>query len=260
VRPSEATPAEALFVESLPILERVVAGFGRRYGMSADETADMASSIKLRIVEDDYAVFHKFRGESALATYLTVALTMMAREYCVQQRGRWRPSAAAQREGAAAVELESLVHRKGYPMREAAEVIRSHGTEISDGDLGTLLRRLPRREPLRPIEVGAESLDAQPGGGSAEEGVLTEESAQRRASVETVLAATMAELPLEDRLLLKLRFWHEASIADASRIHGVQQRPLYRRLEKLLEDLRRRLDREGITNEAVREMTGGSAS
>jgi hypothetical protein len=48
---------EALFVENLPVIERAAANLGRRYGMSADDVADLASHIKLRIVEDDYAVF-----------------------------------------------------------------------------------------------------------------------------------------------------------------------------------------------------------
>src|SRR5688572_18303904 len=121
----EDTNAEQLFLESLPILERVVRGFARRYGMSGEAAADLESAIKLRIIEDGYAIFRRFRGESSLSTYLTVAITMLAREHHVQEHGRWRPSAAAVRHGPVAVGLETLVHQKGYALSEAGEVLRS---------------------------------------------------------------------------------------------------------------------------------------
>ena len=144
----EASRFEALFVENLPQLDRIVAGFARRHGLTADAAAELGSSIKLRIVEEQYAVFRKFRGESSLSTYLTVVVTMLAREHRVKEQGRWRPSAAAQRHGKVATELETLVHRRGYALPEAGEMLRTRGhTTLSDRELGDLLGRLPRREP-----------------------------------------------------------------------------------------------------------------
>lgn len=248
---------DRIFVEHLPVLDRVVANLGRRYGMSADEVEELSSTIKMRIVESDYAVFRKFRGESSLPTYLTVVITMMAREERIAQRGRWRPSAAAQRIGPVGIGLETLVHQKGYGLAEAGEVMRSRGeTTLSDRELGDLLRQLPRRAPMRPVEVGAEPLRAQPASEDAEGAVAGEETSTRLAGVQRALGQSLAALPLEDRLLLKLRFWQEASIADAARILGVEQRPLYRRLERILNDLRGRLAAEGVTSEQVREMIG----
>ena len=258
---NDPNPYEAQLVENLPLIERIVGALARRYGMGVDDAAELSSAIKLRIVEDDYAVFRKFRGESALSTYLTVVIAMMAREHRVAERGRWRPSAASQRIGPVAVKLETLVAQKGYALAEAGEIMRSRGeTTLSDRQLGDLLRQLPRRAPLRPVEVGAEPLHAAPAGDDAEARVLTAEASARRASVEKLLEETLATLPLEDRLLLKLRFWQEASIADAARILGVEQRPLYRRIEKLMNDLRARLAGAGITLDQVRELIGESAS
>lgn len=253
----EAPNFEAMFVQHLPVLERVVATFGRRYGMTSEEVAEVTSSVKLRMIEDDYAVFRKYRGESSLPTYLTVAVTMMAREIRVQEKGRWRPSAAAQRHGPVAIHLEGLVHQKGYPLDEAGAVMRSRGiTDLSDRHLGDLLRQLPRREPLRPVAVGAEPLRGALADTTADETVLSQERGATRNSVEQSLDSALRSFSLEDRLLLKLRFWQEASIADAARILGVDQRPLYRRIEKLLGQLRDRLTSEGVTIEQVRDMIG----
>src|SRR3954469_25847882 len=112
----EVSHLEAQFVDNLPCIERAVASFARRYGMSHDEVADLSSSIKLRIVEDRYEVFRRFRGESSLSTYLTVVVTMSAREYRVAEKGRWRPSAEAQRRGPVAVRLETLASQKGHSL------------------------------------------------------------------------------------------------------------------------------------------------
>lgn len=221
--------------------------------MSADEVADLSSSVKLRIVEGKYEVFRKFRGESSLATYLTVVVTMLAREYRVQEKGRWRPSAEAKRRGPEAVMLETLSQQKGLSLGEAGAVMRSRGdTTLSDRQLGELLRALPRRAPLRPLRTGTDALDAMPAYDSADALVLAGESAKLKASVTQTLESSLASLSVEDRLLLKLRFWQDASIADAARILGVEQRPLYRRIEKLLGDLRKRLASEGLTPEDLR--------
>jgi RNA polymerase sigma factor for flagellar operon FliA len=257
----EAPSYETQFIECLPLVDRIVAGLGRRHGMSAGEVEEMSSDIKARIVVDEYAIFRKFRGESSLSTYLTVVIAMMAREHRVAARGRWRPSAAAARLGHEAVELETLVHRKGHALAEAAQVMRSRGaTTLSDRQLGKLMRQLPRRAPLRPVEVGEGPLAAVTGTDDSASLVASEESSANRANVQGVLERTLAGLSLEDRLLLKLRFWQDASIADAARILGVDQRPLYRRLEKLTRDLRVRLASSGITAEQVRDLIGDTAT
>jgi RNA polymerase sigma factor (sigma-70 family) len=251
-----AQSLEALFVENLPVLERAVASFGRRYGMSADEIADLASSIKLRIVEDGYAVLARFRGESSLSTYLTVVVTMFAREHQVAERGRWRPSAEALRRGSVAVRLETLIYQKGHSLVEAAAVMRSRGdTVLTDSQLGDLLRQLPRRGPMRPLAVSEDALAITPAPDSA----ATREAGEARAGIERVLEECLGGLALEDRLLLKLRFWQQASIADSARILGVEQRPLYRRLEKLLHDLKSRLATAGVNADDIREFLSEAA-
>lgn len=40
--------------------------------LSADDRDDLCSDVFLRIVHDDFAVLRRFRGQSSLATYLTV--------------------------------------------------------------------------------------------------------------------------------------------------------------------------------------------
>lgn len=49
--------------------------------LSAADVEDLAAEVFLAIVDDDYAVLRRFKGESALPTYLTV----VARRVCVRE-------------------------------------------------------------------------------------------------------------------------------------------------------------------------------
>jgi len=108
--------SEAQFLEHLPRIEKTIGALARRHGFRDAEAADLASWIKLRLIEDDYAVIQKFRGESSITTYLTVVIATLVQDYKVQLWGRWRPSAAALRKGRVAIKLESLVYRQGYQL------------------------------------------------------------------------------------------------------------------------------------------------
>lgn len=246
---------EALFVEHLPLIDRIAASLARRQGMSGDEPADLASWVKLKLVENDYAVLRKFRGESSLGTYLTVVIAMLVRDYRVQRWGRWRPSAVARRHGAVAVRLETLVRRDGFRLHQAGEMLRTAGTTTqSDRELATLLARLPARTPLRPVEVGAEPLAEVEASASADWRVEAETIEDDRRLVRGELEALTQQLSLEDRMILRLRFWEDQSIADIARALQLEQKPLYRRLERLLALLRQRLEVAGVSAERLQAL------
>ena len=94
---AERQELERLFVDNLPVIDRLLRAVCRRHGVGADDANDFSSWARLRFIERDYAVLAKFRGESAIGTYLTVVIAMLFRDYCVQRRGRWRPSTEARR-------------------------------------------------------------------------------------------------------------------------------------------------------------------
>lgn len=245
--------SEALFLEHLPRIEKTIGVLSRRQGFRDAEAADLASWIKLRLIEDDYAIFRKFRGESAITTYLTVVIATLIQDYKIQRWGRWRPSAAALRKGTVAVRLEALVYRHGYQLAEAGELLRSRGeTDLNDRELAALLTEFPRRGPPRPREVGSEAVEASAGQSTAEDIVEEGEAARERQTVETALRAAMDNLAPEDRCVLTLRFWQDMSIADVARVLNVPQKPLYRKLERAFGELRQELIKRGISSERTR--------
>lgn len=250
--------SETSFLEHLPRIEKTIGALARRHGFRDADAADLASWVKLRLIEDDYAIFRKFRGESSITTYLTVVIATLIQDYKVQLWGRWRPSAAALRKGRVAVRLEALVYRHGYQLSYAAEVMRSRGeTDLSDRELAALLADLPRRGPPRPREVGDETVDLRPGAASAEDFVEQGAAAEERHVVESALRAAMGRMPPEDQCILTMRFWQDMSVADVARALQLPQKPLYKRLDRAFGELRRELIKHGISSERARTLVGG---
>lgn len=253
----ERQKAEALFLANLEWIERSAASLCRRYGLGTDEAEDVCSWVKLKIIEDDYAPVRKFRGDSSIRTYLVVVVASLFRDYRAGHWGRWRPSAAALRAGALAVRLETLVYRDGCTLDQAARTLRQSGaTALPDGELARMLGELPVRGPLRPYEAGEAPLAGVSDDSSAEESVATGEAEHARTTVFAALNRVLVGLPDEDRLILRLQYWKGLSVADVARALELPQKPLYRRIEGILKQLRRGLLAEGVQPEQMREFLG----
>jgi RNA polymerase sigma factor for flagellar operon FliA len=253
----ERQKAEALFLANLEWIERSAASLCRRYGLAGDEAEDVCSWVKLRLIEDDYAPLRKFREESSIRTYLVVVVSSLFRDYRAGHWGRWRPSAAALRAGNLAVRLETLVYRDGCTLDQAARTLRAAGdVKLTDGELARLLAGLPVRGPLRPYEAGEAPLEAVAAASSAEERVAEGEADRTRGAVFGALERVMARLPEEDRLIIQLIYWQGLSVADVARVRSLPQKPLYRRIDRILVQLRRELQVEGVQPEQMRDILG----
>ncbi len=246
---------EAIFVENLAHIHKVAAVAARQSGLHGDDAEDFASWVKIRLMEDDYAVIRKFRGEAAIRTYLTTVVVRMVSAYSRELRGRWRPSAAAERLGPPADELEKLVHRDGYSLTQAGEKLRTEGrTALSNRELAELLAQLPQRQPLRPTEVSSESLlDEAEGSSRADERVAAAEARAARGELLARVGRALEHLTPEERMIVRLHFQENYSVADVARALRLDQKPLYRRIPKLKERLRELLEREGVSGPVVRD-------
>jgi RNA polymerase sigma factor for flagellar operon FliA len=65
--------------------------------------------------------------------------------------------------------------------------------------------------------------------------------------METVLSQALSRLEAADRLIVRMRYWQDMSIADIARALGLPQKPLYRRIERALAAVRRHLERAGVS-------------
>lgn len=239
---------EALFLEHLGWIDKVAALACSRGGVSDAEAEDFAARVKTELMADDYAVIRRFRGDSTFKTYLASVVTRRFHDATRERLGRWRPSAAAVKLGPPAPELEELVHRDGYGLEQAGEKLRTAGrTTLSDVQLARLLASLPARAPLRPVEVaGDPALLSAEGPSRADEELDAAETGARRGELMGALARVLGELDSEDRLIVEMHFRDGTTLADVARALRIEQKPLYRRVERLRARLRESLEREGV--------------
>jgi RNA polymerase sigma factor (sigma-70 family) len=245
--------AEALFLEHLGWINTVASMACAQHGVWGAEAEDFTSWMRLKLMEDDYAALRRFRGDSSVKTYLASVVARSFFSYVRTHRGEWRPSAAAERLGPPAVDLERLVHRDGYTVQQAGEVLRTAGrTTLSDVALARLLAGLPDRPPLRPVELQANAaLDATEGDSRADERVVAAESEARSARVAEALERALGELEPEDRLIARMHFGEGRTLAHVARALGLEQKPLYRRVQRLRTRLRTLLEAAGLREDDV---------
>lgn len=248
-------PPDQIFLAHLAHIERAAEHFARKAGFSREEIEDFVSHVKCKLIEDDYSILRKFQGKSSVKTYLTVVIQRMFQDHLNHIWGKWRPSAEAERLGPLAVLLDRLLHRDGYSLDEAYEILRTnHHIEISLHELAALASKLPRRNPPRRME-GEETLEDRPDEGldPAEQAIAKEKRA-RRQEILGFLKEAVARLSAEDALLVRMstRF----KVSEIARNLHLEQKPLYRRLDKILKALREDLERRGVRPEEIEEILG----
>lgn len=248
-----------LFAANLPLVDRVIAGVCRRAGLRAADAEDFASTVKIALIENDYAILRAYKGRSSLGTFLTVVVQRLLSRERSRMWGRWHPSAEAERLGDAAVLLEKLLTRDGRSLEEAIPLVRAVDPSLARESVRDLATRLPQRT-VRPRLVPLPEETDVASTEEADARVSEAESRSMSALAAAVVRRTLESLPLEDRMLIRFRFGAEMSIADASRLLGVPQRPLYRRIETLLAMLREALERAGVGATEVSDVISAAAA
>jgi RNA polymerase sigma factor (sigma-70 family) len=250
--------SEKLFLEHLGWIDRVATMACSKAGMWGAEAEDFAGWIRVKLMEDEYAAIQKFRGEATPKTFLATVVSRQLQEYRRQRGGRWRRSAAAERLGPPAGDLETLVYREGYTLEQAGHKLRTAGrTTLSDTELARLLDKLPRRAPLRPVQVqGDAALSTAEGDQRADERIAAEEAEAQRERLMAALGRAMERLGPEDRMIVRMHFADGLTLAAVARALNLEQKPLYRRIEKLRAVLRESLEGEGVHGSDVRGLLG----
>jgi RNA polymerase sigma factor (sigma-70 family) len=242
----------------LPAINAIVGFIGRRYHLRTDELEEFRSTVQVKLIEDDYAVLRKFRGESSLKTYLTTVIQRIFLDERVRAWGRWRPSAIARRRGPIAILFEQLVVRDHRPFDEACAVIeRERDVAVDRRALAELYEQLPVRTRPRAVD-SEEALTNAVASGSPEDGVLDTERAAAAARTADALRRALAGLAPQDRLIVKLRFEDGLSVAQIARATSDDQKLLYRRFDRVARDLRVALEAEGVDGQVVMDALGNA--
>ena len=243
---AESSAYEAEFLKHLSLVDGIAGFVCQRHKLTGSEADDFRSEVRLRLMDRDYEVFRRFQQRSSLRTYLTIVIQRIYLDYRNRLWGKWRPSAEARRLGPLAIRLETLVSRDGLSFDQACEILRTNeGVMATESDLAEMAIRLPLRQ--RRTIVGEEALEGVPSARAFDDRVLSKERQDAARRVTSALAGAVTSLGDQDRLILRLKFQEGLGVADISRALHLEQKPLYRRFDLLMQTLREALEAAGIS-------------
>ncbi|MEA2326545.1 MAG: hypothetical protein QOE68_1504 [Thermoanaerobaculia bacterium] len=250
--PVKPIDAEEVFLTNLCLIDKAIGYVCHRNRISRDEEEEFGSHVKFKLIESNYAIIRKFEGRSAFTTYMTTVIQRMFFQYRVQMWGKWRPSAQARRLGDKGVTLERLLTRDGYAYSEAVAVLTAGETPAFTADeIEAIYVRLPIRQP-RPVLVAA--VETADNGPSVEPSLFSGERAVIARHTAATIDAAIATMESEDQVILRLRFWNARTIPQIARSLRLDEKKLYKRINKLLAQLKFTLERAGVVAADAREL------
>jgi RNA polymerase sigma factor (sigma-70 family) len=223
--------------ERFDTLSRVIRDVIRARRLSPEDADDLTQYIHLKLLERNYAVFERFSGRSSLRTYLTVVVNRLRIDWQRAARGKWHPSARARRLGPAAVDLDRLMYRDG--MTQAEAIMTAQASGIPAGELARIEGQLTPRIPRRFVSDAV--LDSIPGAGF-DDPIERDQRLQGEAATRRELHAALRAFTADERRLIVARYVERQSVSALARELGVDRKLLYRRCDRLLRSLRRRLE------------------
>jgi RNA polymerase sigma factor (sigma-70 family) len=239
--------SDDLYLLHRSAIEQAIRAVCRRQHLLPVDAEDFASVVRLHLIDRDFAVLRQFEGRSSIGTYLLTVITHLGQDWRNARWGRWRPSAEARRQGPLGMQLERLMHRDGLTFDEACETLRTNfRVAESRAALEAMASAFPARSGRRfvPDDQLAETAAAGPG---PDDLFDLGEAAKGAGDVVAMLTTVIAALPAQDALILKLRFKDGLRLAEVARALHLDEKQLYRRVPRLLAQLRTELESRGLT-------------
>jgi len=246
--------AEDLFLSNLALIERIAGSVCHRNHVNPAEAEEFASHVKLKLIEANYAIVRKFEGRSSFSTYLTTVITRMYFQYRVQLWGKWRPSAEARRLGDKGVTLERMLTRDGYTLAEAVEVLTTGSARYTRAEIERLYARLPTRYPRIVLVSGPSVPESEMPQVDPDERLLYPERGRVARAAGAVVDAAIGRFTAEDQVILRMRFSNTRKVSEIARALSLDQKKIYKRIDRMLSVMRRALERAGISRTEIDDL------
>lgn len=220
----------------------------RSHRLAPDAADEFCSWARVKLLDHDQAILRKFQQRSQLRTFLITVVQRLFLDWRNAEWGKWRPTADARRVGAVAIELERLVTRDQFTFGEAVQTLVTRGKATAD-ECEAAWVQLPRRPRRR--RVGEDDLSSVASNARASDHVEDDEARRSSLRLAEALEWAVRALPAADQVMLQMRYWSGFTVARIALMSGENQKALYRRFERLSAQLRRELEAQGVSAEAV---------
>jgi RNA polymerase sigma factor (sigma-70 family) len=236
--PTASTEPQALLIECLAVVDDVTDYVCRRRRLNADESEEFAGHVRLKLFEDHCSILRKFRKDCSLRTYLQIVIERLLLDFRIAQWGRWRPSVPAKRHGSVGVLLDRLMTRDGLTFDEAFTLLQTnYQVETNRDELYAISVQLPVRPLRRRVSENPESSAASYG--DADGDLARREASRLAKQIKAALKTAVGRLTTAERQLLDMRYREGRQVVEIARALGESPKPLYRRLEHIVQKLRR---------------------
>ncbi len=242
--------AKTLFLEQLEAIDRAIRFACHRASLREHDAEDFASTVRLKLIDNDYAVIRKHDSRSSFCGYIAVVVQRLLLDHRNTQWGKFHASAEAKRIGDTAITIEAFLYRDGRTIEEVLPTLLRRWPDLTRERIDGIVRALPPRS-ARPrvvdIEHAAESVGAD--GATVHDAAFEADRHATSQQLCAIVRDTMKELDEHDRLIFRLHWEGDMSVANISRVLHIEQKPLYRRLQRALARMRARLEAAGIDAE-----------
>lgn len=262
-RETLANEGETLFIAEMATIDSAISFTCRRGGLRHADAEDFASYVKVRLIESDYSILRKYEGRCKFAGFISIVVQRMLLDYRIHLWGKWHASSKAKRLGPAAVALESLLRRDGLTIDEAWTSLLAKDFSMTREEVEMLAAQIPARAPRsRLVDLDAvteQDLSIDEGEAKGPSPFARDRTALSRC-LASLIRGAIEKLPDSERLLFRLHFQAQMSVADIARMLHVRQKPLYRRVDNLIMTFRRHMEEAGIRAEDAASLIGDPVS
>lgn len=248
LNPPKGTPPAILdYEEYIADVDTALIAVARRHRLTESEAEELRSETWLKLLRDGGRVLRRFRGKARLQTYLATVIRNVLRDQRNKEWGKWRPSSAARRFGPTGVAIDRLLHRDQVPLDAIEHYVVGQALDVGTASVQQIAAALPTRY-LRRF-VGDGDLAAMPSlEPSPFEVACVRERRLRQQEIKQALARALTSLSSHERSLIVSRYVRGESVAEWARLKGENHKCLYRRFTRILQQLRTRLEFEGISS------------
>jgi RNA polymerase sigma factor (sigma-70 family) len=253
--PETSGDAWAEFLETYsPVLYRTA----RACTLDDDAAADCYLHICERLCRNGFRRLLKFKpeGSASFTTWLRVVARNLCFDWHRSQSGRPRPFKSLRRLSPLELKVyeSRIVH--GASQQETLHGLELQFPEVGLPELSEIEGRLQatlssrqqwilttrkRREIGPPVAVADE--EGEPLGTDVVDSRPSQETWLADQQMQTQLQRSLASLPAQERLLVRLRFEHELSLDEIARLCGLQDaQRVHRTLATVLKKLRKTME------------------